>query len=43
MKTSPQHWEEARRLHAWHLKQKGWPQRRMAEALGVSKAAVSQK
>jgi transposase len=42
MKTTPQHWKEARRLQAWQLKQKGWPQRQIAEALGVSEAAVSQ-
>lgn len=42
MKTVPQHWKEARRLQAWRLKQKGWPQRQIAEALGVSAAAVSQ-
>ena len=42
MKTTPQNWKEARRLQAWHLKQQGWPQRQIAEALGVSEAAVSQ-
>jgi transposase len=42
MKTTPQHWKEARRLQAWHLKQQGWPQRQIAAALGVSEAAVSQ-
>ena len=42
MKTTPQNWKEARRLQAWHLKQKGWPQRQIAKALGVSEAAVSQ-
>src|SRR3712207_1586097 len=42
MKTTPQNWKEARRLHAWHLKQQGWPQRQIAKALGVSAAAVSQ-
>ncbi len=35
-------WKEARRLQAWHLKGKGWPQRQIAEAMGVSAAAVSQ-
>jgi transposase len=35
-------WKEARRLRAWHLKQQGWTQRHIAEALGVSEAAVSQ-
>jgi transposase len=42
MKTTPQNWKEARRLQAWHLKHQGWPQRQIAEALGVSEAAVSQ-
>jgi transposase len=35
-------WKEARRLQAWRLKQKGWSQRQIAEALGVSEGAVSQ-
>ena len=35
-------WREARRLQAWKLKQKGWSQRDIAEALGVSPGAVSQ-
>jgi transposase len=42
MNRSPTHWKEARRLQAWHLKQHGWAQRRIAEALGVSEGAVSQ-
>lgn len=42
MNPTPQTWKEARRLQAWHLKQKGWSQRRIAEALGVSEGAVSQ-
>jgi transposase len=29
-------------LRAWELKQEGWSQQRIAEALGVSKGAVSQ-
>src|SRR5918997_5871596 len=33
---------EARRLRAWELKQQGWSQRRIAEALGVTAGAVSQ-
>jgi len=37
-----QDWREARRLQAWELKQKGWKQKDIAEALGVSKGAVSQ-
>jgi transposase len=35
-------WREGRRLRAWELKQLGWSQQRIAEALGVSKGAVSQ-
>jgi transposase len=35
-------WKEARRLRAWQLKEKGWSQRQIAEALGVSEGAVSQ-
>jgi transposase len=42
MNPSPTHGKEARRLQAWQLKQKGWSQRQIAEALGVSEGAVSQ-
>jgi transposase len=42
MNRSARTWKEARRLQAWHLKQQGWPQRQLAEALGVSAGAVSQ-
>ena len=42
MNRSPTNWKGARRLQAWHLKQQGWAQRRIAEALGVSEGAVSQ-
>jgi transposase len=42
MNGSPKNWKEARRLQAWHLMQQGWPQRQIAEALGVSAGAVSQ-
>src|SRR5215204_1794386 len=35
-------WREGRRLRAFGLKQQGWSQQRIAEALGVSKGAVSQ-
>jgi transposase len=35
-------WREARRFRAWELKEKGWKQRDIAEALGVTPAAVSQ-
>src|SRR5918992_2894671 len=42
MNHSPTNWNEARRFQAWHLKQQGWSQRQIAEALGVSEGAVSQ-
>ncbi len=35
-------WREARRFRAWELKQEGWNQTRIAEALGVTSGAVSQ-
>src|ERR671912_3025914 len=35
-------WREGKRLRAFELKQEGWSQQRIAEALGVSKGAVSQ-
>ena len=35
-------WREGRRLRAWELFQEGWPQQRIAEALAVTKGAVSQ-
>src|SRR5829696_6112609 len=33
-------WREGRRLRAFELKQQGWSQQRIDEALGVSKEAV---
>jgi transposase len=36
-------WREGRRLRAWELKeQEGWNQQQIADALGVTKGAVSQ-
>lgn len=35
-------WREYRRLRAWELKQQGWKQQAIAEALGVTPGAVSQ-
>lgn len=35
-------WREARRFRAWELKQAGWKQCDIAEALGVTPGAVSQ-
>jgi transposase len=34
-------WKEARRKRAFELKEEGWRQREIAQALGVSEAAVS--
>jgi len=46
MKTSthapPQDWPEGRRLRAWELFQEGWKAVRIAEALNVTRGAVSQ-
>jgi transposase len=42
MNPTPHNWKEARRLQAWHLKQQGWRQRQIAQALGGSEGAVSQ-
>jgi transposase len=39
---SPQTWQEARRKRAFELKQHQWKQCEIAEALGVSPAAISQ-
>ena len=38
----PHDWKEARRQRAFELSQQGWPQCDIAEALGVSRPAVSQ-
>ncbi len=35
-------WREERRKRAWELKEQGWQQQEIAQALGVSKGAVSQ-
>jgi len=40
--TAPHDWREGRRLRAWELRQQGWKQCRIADALGVSPGAVSQ-
>ena len=42
MPYKPQDWKEARRLRALVLSRKGWTQRDIAEALGVTEGAVSQ-
>lgn len=38
----PQNWQEGRRLRALALHEQGWPGARIAEALGVTRGAVSQ-
>src|SRR6266478_5388652 len=38
----PSGWREGRRRRAWELHLQGWKQRHIADALGVSPAAVSQ-
>ena len=38
----PNDWKEARRLRAWELVQRGWKQKDVAAALGVTGGAVSQ-
>ena len=35
-------WRQGRRLRAWELKQEGWKHQEIADALGVSKGAISQ-
>jgi transposase len=35
-------WREGRRLRAFELKERGWKQEQIADALGVSEGAVSQ-
>ena len=42
MDPPPSDWREARRFRAFELKQDGWKQTDIAEALGVSEGAVSQ-
>lgn len=42
MSKQVQDWQEYRRFQAYELHQKGWKGNRIAEALGVSKSAVSQ-
>jgi transposase len=42
MNPAPDTWKEARRRRAWLLKQQGWSQREIADALGISEGAVSQ-
>ncbi len=42
-KSTPQkNWREERRMQGWKLHEKGWKQKDIAEALGVTEGAVSQ-
>lgn len=41
-KSPSQVWKEVRRLQALELQRRGWKQKDIAEALGVTKGAVSQ-
>lgn len=41
-RTPPVTWKEGRRRRAWELHQQGWAQTTIAEALGVTRGAVSQ-
>jgi transposase len=40
--STPHDWREWRRMRAWELSQQGWPQGKIAEALGVGRPAVCQ-
>lgn len=42
LERRPQSWLEGRRLRALDLQEQGWPGARIAEALGVTRGAVSQ-
>ena len=42
LSNGSKNWREIRRFRAWELKEKGWKQQKIAEALGVTKGAVSQ-
>lgn len=41
-KSKEMSWRERRRRQAWKLKEKGWNQSQIAEAVGVTEGAVSQ-
>src|SRR5919106_6503938 len=42
LSSQASNWREGRRLRAFELKEQGWKQKQIAEALGVSEGAVSQ-
>jgi transposase len=39
--STPQNWREYRRLRAWEMHQQGYKQQEIADALGLTQAAVS--
>jgi transposase len=41
-KERPRDWREGRRLRGWELSEQGWKPSKIAEALGVTRGAVSQ-
>jgi len=41
LSSQASNWREGRRLRAFELKEQGWKQKQIAEALGVSEGAVS--
>jgi DNA-binding transcriptional regulator LsrR (DeoR family) len=41
-KKEPKSWKEDHRKRAWMVYHAGWSQKQIAEALGVTKGAVSQ-
>ena len=42
LSNRPKGWREGRRFRAWELREKGWTQQRISDALGVTQGAVSQ-
>ncbi len=42
LSSQASNWREGRRLRAFELKEQGWKQKEIAEALGVTEGAVSQ-
>src|SRR5215210_9085389 len=42
LSSQASNWREGRRLRAFELKEQGWKQKQIAEALGVTEGAVSQ-
>src|SRR5215218_1898445 len=42
LSSQASNWREGRRLRAFELKEQGWKQKEIAQALGVTEGAVSQ-